>query len=104
MNKEGLGIFRESLNCLRYSGMTVKAFAEKINMKPQSLYNYRNGQMPSPQGFRYIMVMLKKKCPEALRKGMALYKASQEEKDIIKYISDDKEIDNNENKKCRNRG
>ena len=98
MNKEGLAVFRESLNCLRYSGTTVKAFAEKINMSPQSLYNYRNGQMPSPQGFRYIMFMLQKKCPEALQKGIEIYKASQEEDSILNNLFDDKGIDNNEKK------
>ncbi len=75
MNEHSLAVFKEVLNCLRYSGTTVKAFAEKINMKPQTLYNYRNGQQPSPQGFRYILYMIQKECPEALSKGIEIYKA-----------------------------
>ena len=86
MNEESLKVFKEVLNCLRYSGTTVKAFAEKINMKPQTLYNYRNGQLPSPQGFRYILYMIQKECPEALNKGIEIYKASQNDANILKDI------------------
>jgi predicted transcriptional regulator len=84
MNEQSLALFKEVLNCLRYSGTTVKAFAQKINMKPQTLYNYRNGQRPSPQGFRYIIYMIQKICPEALSKGIEIYKASQQDTSILK--------------------
>jgi hypothetical protein len=86
MNEQSLAVFKEVLNCLRYSGTTVKAFAQKINMKPQTLYNYRNGQRPSPQGFRYILYMVQKECPEALCKGLEIYKASKKDSSILKDI------------------
>lgn len=84
MNEQSLAIFKEVLNCLRYSGTTIKDFAQRINMKPQTLYNYRNGQRPSPQGFRYILYMIQKICPEALIKGIEIYKASQKDTSILK--------------------
>jgi predicted transcriptional regulator len=84
MNERSLMVFKEVLNALKFCGMSVKEFAQRINMKPQTLYNYRNGQRPTPQGFRYILYMIQKECPEALEKGIEIYNASLDNNSILK--------------------
>lgn len=74
MTQKTLAIFQESLRCLPFQGVTIKDFGEKIHIRPHTLYNYISGQIPSAKNYRYILYVLEKEYPQALRQGEELAK------------------------------
>jgi len=69
---ENFDVFREVLHSLKYCGMSIQAFARKIKVSPQTLYNYINGQRPSIHAMKYILYQMEKECPKALQMGIEI--------------------------------
>lgn len=72
MTKEELRLFQESLKCLPFCGSTIKDFAEQINVKPHTLYNYICGQYPSDKYYRFILYTLEKEYPNAIETAKSI--------------------------------
>jgi hypothetical protein len=72
MTKEELRLFQESLKCLPFCGSTIKDFAEQINVKPHTLYNYICGQYPSDKYYRFILYTLEKEYPQAIETAKSI--------------------------------
>lgn len=62
-------VFREALRCLPFCGISIKDFANQININPHTLYNYICGQKPAEKHYRYILYALERNYPQALIQG-----------------------------------
>lgn len=65
MTESQLTIFRESLRCLPFNGISIKNFSKQINVNPHTIYNYISGQTPSEKNYRYITYIIEKHFPAA---------------------------------------
>lgn len=72
MTEKELRVFRESLRCLTFQGISIKAFAEQIHIRPKTLYNYISGQRPSAKHYTYILYRIEKEYPAAFAQGQEL--------------------------------
>ena len=72
MTTEELRLFQEALRCLPFCGSTIKDFAEQINVKPHTLYNYICGQYPSEKYYRFILYALEKEYPQAIETAKSI--------------------------------
>ena len=77
-NKE-FEVFRQTLRCLSFNGITIKAFAKKIHMSPHTIYNYISGQKPSEKHYNYILYVIEKEYPSALAQGKEIIKMEDEQ-------------------------
>lgn len=75
MDKEQF--FREVLRCLPFNGIRIKDFASQINLSPQTVYNYINGQRPSEKAFRYILYVVGKYYPQAIEQAKELLEVNE---------------------------
>ena len=58
--------FREALKALPFCGTSIKDFALRAGIKPQTLYNYISGQRPSIKYFEHTLRGLIKYYPDAI--------------------------------------
>ena len=72
MTTEELKLFQETLKCLPFCGSSIKDFAEQINVKPHTLYNYICGQYPSDKYYRFILHTLEKEYPNAIETAKSI--------------------------------
>ena len=72
MTIEELRLFQETLKCLPFCGSSIKDFAEQINVKPHTLYNYICGQYPSDKYYRFILYTLEKEYPQAIETAKSI--------------------------------
>ena len=61
-----------SLEVLPFCGSSIKDFAEQINVKPHTLYNYICGQYPSDKYHRFILYTLEKEYPNAIETAKSI--------------------------------
>lgn len=62
-------IFRHTLKCLPYHGISLIQFAKRIHLSPHTIYNYINGQPPSEKCYNYILYIIRKDHYEVYEEG-----------------------------------
>ena len=78
MTEKQLKAFRAALRCLSFNGTSIKDFAESINVRPHTLYNYISGQKPSEKHYNYVLYTIEKHYPSALAQGREIIEMEKE--------------------------
>lgn len=91
MEKEQV-FFRDVLRCLPFNGIRIKDFAEQINVSPQTIYNYINGQPPSEKACKYVLYIVGKHYPQVIEQAKELQEVNEWVRAVI-YQERERELD-----------
>ena len=58
MNNKELQLLRDILSCFPLTGMSLADLSKEINIGTTTLYNYKNGLIPSKERYYNIMTFL----------------------------------------------